>query len=134
MLREREAAEGVKRSGRRPRPSRVPLDEVLSAVFPAQYSNEPFTSVMKSLLEGQSQRSFSQKVPCNQATLSRLLAGRLEPDMKMLERIAAAAEVPPWYFVEWRAFYVGSLITEVLLENPSMGVRSIRALQHLARE
>ena len=132
VLREREMAQGIKRSGRRPRPSRVSIDEVIEAVFPPQYSNAPFVDALRAVMDGHSQRSFSKRVPCDQATLSRLLAGQLKPDLPMLERIAQAGGVPPWYFREWRAEYVASLIREVLLADPAMSVGALRVLQTVA--
>lgn len=132
VLRDRERAAGIKRTGRRPKPSQVPIDEVIAAVFPEQYSAAPFTVALARLLEGRSQRSFAPLVPCNQATLSRLLAGQLKPDIRMMERIAAAAGVQPWFFREWRADYVALLVREVLTERPEMGVAAMRALQSIA--
>jgi hypothetical protein len=133
VLREREVLEGKRRPGRRPRPSQVPIDEVIDAVFPKQYSNEPFVEALASLVDGRSQRAFSAEVPCNQATLSRLLSGQAKPDMAMMEGLARAGGVPPWYFREWRAEYLASLIREVMLESPSMSVQALRALQLKAR-
>jgi hypothetical protein len=133
VLRDREVEAGTQRSGRRPRPSRVPIDEVIAAVLPPRYSNDPFPVALHALLRGRSQRSFSLLVPCNQATLSRLLSGQLTPDLVMLERVAEAAGVGPWFFREWRAGYVAALVREVLTDNPSMSVAALRALQAKAK-
>lgn len=134
ILREREREDGVVRIGRRPKPSLVPIDEVIDSVFPSRYSNEPFVVALRHAMNGQSQRAFSQLVPCNQATMSRLLNGQLKPDITMLEQLAAAAEVPPWYFREWRAEYVGALVRDVLMEDPSMSYRAIKALEARAKK
>lgn len=132
VLRDREIAQGVRRSGRRPRPSRVPIDEVIEAVLPKQYSNDAFPQALVEVMDGRSQRAFSKDVPCDQATLSRFIAGQLKPDVPMMERIAAAGGVPPWFFREWRAEYVAALVRNVLMEDPAMSVQALRALQLMA--
>ena len=33
------------------------------------------------------------------------------------------------FFVEWRARYVGQIITQVLIERPSMGVTAVRRVR-----
>lgn len=133
VLREEERAAGVRRSGRRPKPSLVPLGDVVDKVFPQQYSHDPFPVALANLLEGHSQRAFAKRVPCHQATLSKLLNGQYEPDLPMMERIAEAAGEGPWYFLEWRAGYVGALVTDALTTSPSTAVQVIRGMRLLAR-
>lgn len=131
-LRDEEQARGVQRSGRRPKPPQVPLEQVYAAVFPQQYSMDPFREALYKVMDGRSQRAFAADVPCHQATLSRLLSGELSPDMAMMERIAAAAGVQPWFFLEWRAQFVGQVVTDALLTNPNLSVNAIRGLRAMA--
>jgi transcriptional regulator with XRE-family HTH domain len=133
VLREEEKLQGVRRSGRRPKPSMVPVTEVLSKVFPQQYSALPFREALAELIGGESQRQFAKRVPTTQATISRLLSGEFKPDLVMMERLATAAAQGPWYFLEWRAGYVGALVAEALVASPSTGVQAIRAIRLLAR-
>lgn len=133
VLRDRERQQGVKHSGRRFKPTQVPIDQVIQDVFPQQYSAKPFREALVDLMAGQSQTQFARKVPCNQATLSKLLRGTYAPDIAMMERIALAGGQGPWYFHEWRAAYVASLVEEALLESPSTGVQAVRALRVLGR-
>ena len=118
---EEEKEAGVKRMGRRPSRT-ASLAEVWETVFPAPYSMDPFPETLHKLLNGRSQRAFARKIPCNQSTLSRLLSGEWSPDITMLERIADAAKVSPAYFVEYRALFVGQLITTVLIKAPNLGI------------
>lgn len=131
-LRDEEQARGVVRSGRRPKPPQVPLEQVYAAVFPQQYSMDPFRDALVKVMDGRSQRAFAADVPCHQATLSRLLSGELLPDTVMMERIAAAAGVQPWFFLEWRAQFVGRVVTDALLANPNLSVNAIRGLRAMA--
>ena len=131
VLREEEKTNGTRRLGRRPKPSQVPIGDVVGKVFPQQYSSLPFTKALEDLIGDRSQRQFSRNVPCHQGTLSKLLRGEYEPDMPMMERLAVAGGQGPWYFREWRAQYVGALVTDALMSNPSTGVQAVRALRLL---
>ena len=122
---EEEKEAGVKRMGRRPGRS-ASLAEVYATVFPAAYSMDPFPTALVKLLNGRSQRAFAAKIPCNQSTLSRLLSGEWKPDLSMMESIAAAAKVAPSFFMEWRAMYVGQVITETLLNRPNLSITHLR--------
>lgn len=125
---EEEKAAGVHRMGRRPARTGS-LQEVYDTVFPAPYSMDPFPEAMIKLLGGRSARQFAPKVPVHQTTMSRLMRGDIKPDLLMLERIAAAAKVHPSFFVEYRAQFVGQLLTRVFTERPNMGVAAFREVK-----
>lgn len=127
---EEEKERGIRSMGRRPARKSVSLEKLYATVFPPTYSNDPFPEALKSLIVGKSQRQFAMKVPCNQSTLSRMLSGQIDPDLVMLERVAAAAKVSPHYFMEWRAQYLGQLITRILLERPHMSITALRSVRH----
>lgn len=124
-----ERAAGVRRIGRRPARASVPLDEVMGIVTPVEFTNDPMPKALTRLIAGRSQRQFAAKVPMNQGYLSKILAGEKHPELDTIEALAKAAGVAPWYFVEWRARYVGSLITEVLHRSPHLGISAVRGLR-----
>lgn len=125
-----ERENGKRRIGRRPAREAVSLAEVMAVVRPDEFSNEPLNIALRKLIRGRSQRQFARKVPISQAYLSRLLKGeRVGVDLEMLERLAAAGDVHPWHFLEWRAMYVGSLITEVMRQSPNVGITVLRSLR-----
>ena len=125
---EEEKASGVRRMGRRPGRTGS-LQEVYDTVFPAPYSMDPFPEAMIKLLNGRSQRQFAPKIPVHQTTMSRLMSGALKPDLLMLERIADAARVHPSFFVEYRAMFVGQLLTRIFTARPNMGVAAFREVK-----
>lgn len=129
LMSKEEREKGVRRIGRRPARSAVSLSELMAVVKPEEFSNEPFPVALKRLLRGRSQRVFARKVPIDQSYLSRLIAGERPPDLELLENIATAASVPPWHFPEWRAMYLGQLITEVLVESPHLGITAIKGVR-----
>lgn len=127
---EREA--GKKRMGRRPTRAARSIDELMNTVIPPQFDQDPFPEALRKLLIGKSQTQFARRVPCAQSTVSRLLSGEMAPDLVMLERVAIAAKVPPHYFIEYRAAYVGQLIQRVLIERPNLGVKAFKRLQSVS--
>ncbi len=126
---EEEKAAGLRRMGRRPARSASSMEEVYATVFPTVYSMDPFPEALVKLLNGRSQRAFAAKIPCNQGTVSRLLSGQLQPDLVMLERVAAAAKVPPYFFVEYRAQVIGHMVTKILTEQPNMSIAAMKRVR-----
>lgn len=126
---EQEKDAGIRRMGRRPARQADSMDEVYATVFPQQYNMDPFPMAFAQLLQGRSQRAVAQRIPCDQATISRLLSGKKIPDLAMLERIADACRVPPHYFVEYRALLIGGMVTRVLLDQPTMGVTAMKKVR-----
>lgn len=126
---EEEKAAGIHRMGRRPSRTATSLDDVYATVFPAQFSMDPFPVALSKLLAGRSQQQFAMKIPCNQTTISRLLSGRRQPDLVMLGRIAAAAKVSPFFFLEFRALWVANLVAKQLLAAPNMSITAIKRVR-----
>lgn len=126
---EEEKDAGIRRMGRRPARHSNSMAEVYATVFPNHYSMDPFSVAFTKLLDGRSQRQFAAKIPCNQGTISRLLSGQIDPDLVMLERVAAAAKVSPFFFVEFRAKWVARLVEEQLLNAPNMGVAAVKRVR-----
>lgn len=133
---EREA--GKRRIGRRPAREATSLAKVMAVVRPEEFSNEPLPIALKALMRGRTQRQFAVKVPISQTHLGRLLLPETySPDsypLELMEALAQAANVGPWHFREWRAQYIGSLITEVLLANPHLGITALRGLRNARRD
>lgn len=119
---------GIRRVGRRPARTSASLEDVWATVFPTQASMDPFVEALGKLIGTRSIRAFALKVPCHYSTLSRLRGGQLQPDMPMMESIAKAGKVPPSFFLEWRAMYVGALMTRVLTQRPNLSVTALRAI------
>jgi transcriptional regulator with XRE-family HTH domain len=124
---EREA--GKHKMGRRPARDAVSIDELFSVVFPAQYSNDPLPEALRKLMAGRSQRQFAQRIPCSQPWLARILSGEATPDIYMIEAIADAAKVPPWFFPEWRAMFLSNMVLEAYTRSPHLSITALRAMR-----
>ena len=124
------AGEGERRTGRRPAVSVGSLDELYEVLFPPAYAEAEFCQALSDVLTRQnlSQRGFATKVGFNQATLSRLMAGKTEPTVEMIERIAYALNLRPTYFAEYRALKLGQVVTRVLMADPHLSADSVRRL------
>ena len=125
---EEEKAGGVHRMGRRPGRTGS-LQEVYDTVFPQIYSSEPFPVALAKLLNGRSARQIAPRVPIHQTTMSKLLRGEMQPDLQLMERIAHALKVQPAHFVEYRAMFVGQLLTQIFTDRPNMGVAAFREVK-----
>jgi hypothetical protein len=133
-----ERENGKRRIGRRPAREATSLAKVMAVVRPEEFTNEPLPIALKALMRGRSERAFARKVPISQSHLNRLLtASSYSPDaypMELLESLAEAGSVHPWHFPEWRAQFIGQLVTETLKENPALGITALRALRNGRRE
>lgn len=122
------AAEGERKTGRRPAVSVGSVDELYDVLFPKVYVIEPFPQAFAKALGSKSQRDFAGKIGCNQATVSRLLSGTTPPTVEMMERIAHALKLPPTFFAEYRAMKLGQVVTEFLLRNPQISIDTVRRM------
>lgn len=127
------AGEGEKRTGRRPAASVGSLDELYEILFPAVYGTQPFPEAFRIALNGRPQDAFAKRIGCNQATISRLLAGRSRPSVQHMELIAHGLGIKPTYFVEYRAMKLGEIVTDVLLGNPALSAQQARELAGACR-
>lgn len=121
------AGEGDKKTGRRPAASVGSLDELYEILF-QPYADAPFPEVFAKALGKRSQRAFAAQIGVNQATISRLLAGKTPPTVEMLERIAHTLNVRPTCFREYRAMKLGQVVSDVLMQNPDLSKDLCRKL------
>jgi hypothetical protein len=122
------AAQGERRTGRRPAVSLGSLDELYEVIFPKQFDTAPFPQAFAVALGRRSQRDFAEAVGFNQATVSRLLSGKTTPTVEVMERVAHALKVPPTYFAEYRALKLGQVVTTVLMAHPELSIHNVRRL------
>lgn len=123
---------GTRRPGRRP-PRYASLEEVISTVFPQQASMEPFAVALEKLMRGRSLRGFLQGSDISSSMLHYVLTGKRPLTMPIMERIAEQAKVSPGYFLEWRAMFLGELVTALLLERPRETINYYGDLMKLKR-
>jgi transcriptional regulator with XRE-family HTH domain len=120
------------RTGRRPAPEMMGFDQLLDTIYPERFSEEPFPVALESLMSamGATQMMFAPLMHVSQPQLSRLLTGKVKPDLRVMENAASACGVTAAYFVEWRAWKIAELIADVYLRQPRL---SIIAVKQVAR-
>ena len=123
-----QAEASPKRTGRRPAPDAVGFDALLQLLYPERFSTDPFPDALAQLMGDVTQMAFARAIHVSQPQLSRLLAGKVKPDMGVMERAAAVASVSPAYFVEWRAAKLAELVTEAYLVQPNLSIAVVKQM------
>lgn len=121
------ATEGPRKTGRRPGVS-MSMQELQRITSP-QYSMDDFSVSLPELIGSRSQRQFASRVPCHHSTLTRLMRGELPLTRAVLESLAKAGRVSPYYFKEYRAMYLSDMVTEVMMARPNMSITAIKGLR-----
>lgn len=111
------------RVGQRPMPREEEVD--LDALIYGQVSNEPLVATLPRLMT-MSERKFAERVRMSRTQVQRVLTGEYEPDMDQLRRIAAAVNVPPTYFLEYRVMMVVAALHNIMSENPNVATALYR--------
>lgn len=122
---------GERRIGRRPKRDPVPLSVIRATLFPDEFTLEPIPVALPKLLKDRQQREFAAEMPMDPGHFSRILNGRVVPNLSVIQRIAEVAGVNPYFFAEYRAQYVGQLIQTVMLTSPNLGITAVKQLRHL---
>jgi transcriptional regulator with XRE-family HTH domain len=87
-----------------------------------------FAEAIEELIAGKSLRQFAAKVPVHHHTLRRLTRGEIPLTMPMLEAIATAGKVTPFYFAEYRAMWVARAFTQVFEAHPNLSIRAVKQI------
>lgn len=111
------------RVGQRPMPREEEVD--LDALIYGQVSNEPLPDVLPRLMHI-SERQFAARVKMSRTQVQRMIAGTYEPDLDQLRRIAAAVNVPPTYFREYRMMMVVAALHNIMEDNPNVATALYR--------
>lgn len=123
-----QAESAPKRTGRRPAPEAMGFEQLLGIIYPDRFSMEPFPDALSHLMGDKTQVEFAPLMHVSQPQLSRLLKGKVTPDMGVMESAAAAGGVTPAFFVEWRAQKLASLVTAVYVANPNLSVNVVKQI------
>ena len=112
--------------GRVRRPS---LDEVFALVLP-EFSIEPFPQALRAKLGNRSVRWLASRIHLHHSHLNRWITGQRdivnlhdpEASLRQIEDIAAALNVAPAYFAEWRRLWVLLLIDDAFVHHPNLSI------------
>lgn len=121
------------RTGRRPAPDMMGFDQLLDTIYPERFSVDPFPQALATLMGQRKQIDFAPMMHVSQPQLSRLLTGKVKPDLRMMENAARASDVTAAYFVEWRALKIAEIIADVYLRKPQMSVAAVKQIARVVR-
>jgi len=116
-----------KRAGRRPAVRGGTMDDLDRLIRP-RFSLLPFDQAVQELIGTRSVRAFAAKVPIHHTTLVRMMSGDRQLNMPVLEAIATAGNVTPFYFAEYRTLWVADAFTKVFASKPNLSIRAIKQL------
>lgn len=113
------------------------LEDLWDVVAP-RFSNEPFGTAVKDLLNGRSVRWLANEIHIHNVPLARVLNGERDVvsvrdpkgSMARIEVIARALDVHPSYFAEWRRLWVMVLIDTAFEEQPHLSIGVYRKFAH----
>jgi hypothetical protein len=120
-----------RRIGRRPKPNVSPAD--VRRIMEGSYSEDPFPTALKALLNGRSVRAFATRAHIDHKYLSRLLSGERShsPSVSTMVSIAQAAKVSPAYFLEYRIAAVQELVANAMTSRPALSVSSYKRIHEV---
>lgn len=82
----------------------------------------PFDQAFKNLKGFESIRVAAERVGLSKSVVHRLLDGSVEPNVDMLEKVAAGYGKHPSYFIEYRVGYVVGMLMNYLEWSPESSV------------
>lgn len=119
---------GEGRDGRRSKYINGSLDELHAMITP-RYATEPFHISVYDLIGKMSLRQFAMKAGMDHRELSKLIRGKQELTMYVMEKIAVAGNVHGAFFMEWRNLFVIHAIQTALVSRPNMSIRAVKTLR-----
>jgi len=108
--------------GKRPGLDQKDAERRLATLLGERYSELPFPQAFRNLAGERSVRHVATKTGLNRNTIHRLMTGTQVPDEWEIEQIAAAFDVAPSYFTEYRMAAVVGFIYSQLMRNPEATV------------
>lgn len=120
ILKDINAENNPGRTGRRPRPEAMSLEEVLAALFPPRYTTDRFRVALNSLMieKDISQKELAKLIGVNPSTVCRFLSGTRYPTMETIESISGVLGVPPHWFTEYREHAIAQALSNLLAADP----------------
>lgn len=119
---------GEGRDGRRSKHINGSLDELYAMITP-RYATEPFSTSILDLIGKMSLRQFAMKAGMDHRELSRLIRGKQDLTMYVMEKIALAGGVHAAFFMEWRNQFVLHAISSALTSRPNTSIRAVKILR-----
>lgn len=124
------------RIGQRPMPKEEEVN--LEALLQGEYSDEPLHIALPKLVKI-SQVEFCKKLHISRRMYQRMLlpendSSKYHPDMQLIQRLAAAVNKPPSYFLEYRLIAAQAAFLRLIQDRPVIATRLYREYLVVNRE
>lgn len=124
--------------GKRPNVSREETEKHLRRLTGEDYTIHPFNEALRYLRKDKwgndkSVRHLARKFGMNRDYTWRLLTGKRVPTVDDMERVAAAFDKHPSYFVEYRVAYLVGFLYDRMTANPEASVLQYRRVNQAAQ-
>lgn len=106
------------------------LDSVWK-VLHGNYSNDPFPVAIRELIGQRSERAFATRCGfASHETLRRYIKGARPLSMEVLEQMAKGGRVEPFFFLEYRAMWLGRELMTAMMARPNESLRAIKQVRN----
>lgn len=110
------------RSGPRPVLDRSAAERRLKQFMRVDYSELWFQEAFTVLCGNRSHRHLATKLKMDRNLIQRLLSGKKQPTIQIMEQIAEAFGKDPSYFVEYRMAYILGALSAKMDQAPEMSI------------
>lgn len=108
--------------GKRPSLEEADAQDKLRKLQDEDYSEYEFQQAFKALVGKRSIRMLARKLDLEKSYVHRLLQGKIDPPVAVLEQIARAFNKHPSYFLEYRINYVLAMLNHQLVRAPESSI------------
>lgn len=99
-------------------------------ILHGHYSQDPFPVAIKELIGERSERAFAMKCGfASHETLRRYMRGQRPLTMEALEQMAKGGRVEPFYFIEYRAMWLGRELMNAMMARPNESLKAVKKVK-----
>lgn len=120
--------------GKRPNVSRAETEKHLRRLTGEDYTIHSFPEAVGFLRRGRSVRHLARKFDMPRDHTWKLLTGKKVPSVDDMEKVAAAFDKHPSYFVEYRVAFLVGYVYDQMTVNPEASVLHYRRVMEAARK
>lgn len=100
-------------------------------ILHGHYSQDPFPVAIKELIGQTSERAFAMRCGFGSPeTLRRYIKGTRALSMEALEAMAKGGRVEPFYFVEYRAMWLGRELMNAMMHRPNESLKAVKQVKN----
>lgn len=100
-------------------------------ILHGHYSQDPFPIAIKELMGGTTERAFAMRCGFgSHETLRRYIKGSRPLSMEALEAMAKGGRVEPFFFIEYRAMWLGRELMTAMLARPNDSLKAVKQVKN----